>query len=53
MTYMYFGLNAYVRIYNVESKYVESKYVESKYVEYMYDDVYALLDSTYALEFAT
>jgi len=48
MTYMYFGLNAYVRVCNVESA-----YVESKYVEYMYDDVYALLDSTYALEFAT
>ena len=44
MTCTYFALNVYVRVYNVESKYVVSKYVESKY---MYNDVYALLDSTH------
>jgi len=53
MTCTYFALNVYVRVCNVESKYVESKYVESKYVEYMYTDVYALLDSTYTLLITT
>ena len=53
MTYTHFGLNVYVRVCNVESKYVESKYVESKYVEYMYNDVHALLDSTYTLSITT